>query len=309
MNQAVNTPLTWNEKATNALLPHNLDGPTKGSLIVVVIMFLFSIVTYFYNKMHGSYSFAATEPQFLRDFIGVWIMYRFSTLIKYDRIRRLISAICFTVFCFIASFMAANAISGTPSLHLLNWSLLAADVKLGFNQVALLNWTFQHPWLVSILHFAYNSWAPQFIIVPIALALFARSVHIAEWTYATLLALVIGGLIYFFFPSSSPASVLVSPYLPGSSYVCIAHFYGAHHALGIDANGCGLIDFPSFHVIDAVLNTLALRRVKVLGIIMLILNLLMIASTLMLGYHFLVDVIAGTAIAFFTYYVAQSSAK
>jgi membrane-associated phospholipid phosphatase len=308
MNQINATRKPWNERATEALLTFKMDRATKGSCIIILVMFFFSVITTIYNKTHANYP-GGIDLDLIRDFFGVWIIYRLSSLIPFTIIRQICSALCFTLFCIVASFIAAGGIATTPSLHILNWSLLAIDLKLGFHQIAVMSWTQQHPWLVETLQFAYNSWGVQFLVVPVGLALFNREAEVAKWTYATLMSMVIGGMIYFVFPSTSPASVLDSPYFPASCYACIAHYYGLHHLLDIPSNGCGLIDFPSFHVIDAVLNFLAVRRIKVLAIPLLILNSILIASTLLLGYHFLVDVIAGFIIAFFTYYMAQSLTK
>ena len=306
--QQIDIKKPWHERAAEALLPIGLDNPTKGSCIIILIMFVFSIVTFAYNKSHANFP-AGFDPDLIRDFFGVWVLYRLSTLISNKLLHNIACAFCFTLFCIVASFMAAGAISVTPSLHLLNWSLLNIDLKLGFHQLTYMNWTHQFPWLVKTLHFAYNSWGFQFLIVPMILAIIGDTVDIAKWTFATLMALVIGGLIYFVFPSSSPASVMLSPYFPASCYTCIAHYYSMHHLIDISSNGCGLIDFPSFHVIDAVLNSLAVRKVKAVAIPLAVVNILLIASTLLLGYHFLIDVIAGFIIAFFTYYMAQLSEK
>ena len=296
--------LPWYERTYDILMPVGLDAPTKASCIIILIMFIFSIATYTYDQFHAHYA-ALFDINLLRIFFGVWVLYRLSLLISYKYLRQICGAFCFTLFCIVGSYIAAGAVSITPSLHLLNWSLLHADLNLGFHQLSYMNWTHQHPWLVSILHKAYDSWWLQFLFVPMILALYSKTKEISTWTLATLMAIFIGGLIYFIFPSSSPASVMYSPYFPASCYTCIAHFYAFHHMLDIPSNGCGLVDFPSFHVIDAVLNTLAFRRIKLVLIPMLILNTLLIASTLLLGFHFLVDVIAGFAIAFFTYLVAQ----
>ena len=59
----------------------------------------------------------------------------------------------------------------------------------------------------------------------------------------------------------------------------------------------GMVTFPSFHTTAAVLIAYAARGVRFVAIPMLVLNVLMIVSTIPEGGHYLVDVIAGLLIA------------
>ncbi len=58
----------------------------------------------------------------------------------------------------------------------------------------------------------------------------------------------------------------------------------------------GIITFPSFHAAGAVLLGWAFRSVRSIGLAMLVLNALMIASALIAG-HYLIDLVAGAAVA------------
>lgn len=63
------------------------------------------------------------------------------------------------------------------------------------------------------------------------------------------------------------------------------------------AQGQGLVGFPSFHAVSALLNiwfSWLLRRCRVL---IIPINILMIAATPVVGEHYLIDVIAGAGIA------------
>jgi membrane-associated phospholipid phosphatase len=59
----------------------------------------------------------------------------------------------------------------------------------------------------------------------------------------------------------------------------------------------GVIAFPSFHAVSAVLFAWAFAPVRVWGPVALVLNGLMLASTPVLGGHYLVDVVGGIALA------------
>ena len=59
----------------------------------------------------------------------------------------------------------------------------------------------------------------------------------------------------------------------------------------------GLVTFPSFHTVLAIITTYALRDLRILFWIILALNSLVIVSTVPEGGHYLVDVIAGILVA------------
>lgn len=59
----------------------------------------------------------------------------------------------------------------------------------------------------------------------------------------------------------------------------------------------GVVSFPSFHAASAVLYLWALWPVRVIGIVAAAMNVLMIASTPVIGAHYVIDVIAGVLLA------------
>ena len=63
------------------------------------------------------------------------------------------------------------------------------------------------------------------------------------------------------------------------------------------ANVAGVITFPSFHTILAILSALALWRIPYVRWLAALLACLILVSTVTTGWHYLVDVLAGIAIA------------
>ena len=71
---------------------------------------------------------------------------------------------------------------------------------------------------------------------------------------------------------------------------------GSLHALSL-SQLVGVLTFPSFHAASAVLYIWALWRVRWLSLFLVPCNIAMIASTPVGGGHYLVDVMAGIAVA------------
>jgi hypothetical protein len=67
----------------------------------------------------------------------------------------------------------------------------------------------------------------------------------------------------------------------------------------------GIVTFPSFHASMAVLLAAATRDYRRVFVVSALVNGLMLIATVPIGYHYLVDVFAGCAIALGSLYIAQ----
>jgi membrane-associated phospholipid phosphatase len=67
----------------------------------------------------------------------------------------------------------------------------------------------------------------------------------------------------------------------------------------------GIATFPSFHATIAILTPLALRSHRRIFVGLLVLDAAMLGSTLTEGAHYFTDIVAGSAMAFFAYALAQ----
>jgi membrane-associated phospholipid phosphatase len=173
--------------------------------------------------------------------------------------------------------------------------LIAADARMGVSVPALTVWTAQHPWVRHGLVVAYASLLPQFVVPVLVLgfwrpdfdALGEYLFHFHVCAIVTVAALALWpaacGLIY-----TGPPSLLDHTRF-------IAHFSGLRagtfHVIQFN-NLEGLISCPSFHVAGAFMVRCATRRHRALFISLGVLNSALIASTVLLGAHYAVDVIA-----------------
>ena len=231
----------------------------------------------------------------------------------YRRVRRqenfaiicigLMQVLLFSAIGSILSYMLAR--EGGP---LWDARLAAWDRALGFNWLAYVHWVDRSPSLTGLLHVAYGSMIPQIIVLLLALGF---AVRLAELRTVMLAAIVCGTLcvlVSAFFPAvSNPAFLGISGkdfhhVDPWGGYVHLADLRALRDGTFAEIRLTemkGIITFPSFH---AGLSLVTLwgfwaSRLAWLRWPGLTLAALTIAATPVDGGHYLVDVLAGMAIA------------
>jgi len=202
--------------------------------------------------------------------------------------------------------LGCNAIQFTPfepiDAHIFDWGRW-----FNFDLVQLMQWTEAHPNVQHILHELYNSLIPQMSYIPLVLAVCGYHERVREYCFLFLITGFIGFAFYYFFPTTAPASILQSPYFTAEQYATGLKFYQIHSHITPTTIDGGLIALPSFHVIWACLCTYLVRDWKLPFIILGTLNLGLIASCMLLGWHYLIDIVSGIAIVGFGYYVYMKS--
>jgi hypothetical protein len=177
--------------------------------------------------------------------------------------------------------------------------LAQADALLGISVPDAVAWTVDHPRFARILLVSYHSLGPQFIAAMVLLGLFYRD-RDALWEFMfnfhVCLILTLIGLVLF------PAMCAFS-YYGFESLIDQGRFIRHFEAL---RNGSfkllqlreleGLITFPSFHVAGGLMVAWAFRRRRWMFAAFAVLNTLMIVSTVLLGPHYAVDILASAAV-------------
>lgn len=173
----------------------------------------------------------------------------------------------------------------------------AADAALGFNWLTWSNAIGNYPLLHRLLWMAYNSLKFQLIAALLLTAFLPDNRRIQFLWAATASAVVtcmVSGLLpvlgarpHFAVPNADWLGDLLALRQPG-------HLQFALTALH------GIVSLPSYHTVLGVLFVWAVRRTRWLFRVLLLLNIVMIVSTLNAGGHYLVDVIAGLLLAWAT---------
>ena len=162
---------------------------------------------------------------------------------------------------------------------------------LGFERAAAVAWVAQWPAVMRCAIWVYNSLAvtPQLLVV---LLLVARR-HDRAWVVVTAMTFAIVMAI---------CTLPLMPALgtPPYAYHFVEVFDGVRNGTlrRLDATMVtGLVTFPSLHAADAVILAWGFSTFGRWGLPLVALNVLMIGSALLVGGHYLVDLIAGIAVA------------
>ena len=171
------------------------------------------------------------------------------------------------------------------------------DAFLGWDTVAVLGWVARRPSLRSFLNFCYNTTELQLILAPFVAALAHDRLRLRAFLYAIVYSSFFGSLFYYFFPSSGPAGVFESPDFLQVQRLTHLKYEQVHNFQPVTTLLGGLIAFPSFHVAWSILATYVVWANRKVFAFFAVVNVVVISSTVLLGWHYLVDVPAGIALA------------
>ena len=191
-------------------------------------------------------------------------------------------------------------------------ALAAIDRSLGFNWPAIMIALAPHTRVTWALFVAYNSALPQVAILLCALGRAPSYISI----YRFCIAMSVGALICIVTWSIAPSFGAISVYgVPAAA---------SHMELALDQNYAqilinllahgpglispidvkGLIGFPSYHTVLALLTIYYTWPLKLLRWPVLLLNLLVLAATPIQGGHHLIDVLAGIPVTLLALFAA-----
>jgi hypothetical protein len=177
--------------------------------------------------------------------------------------------------------------------------LAAADGALGVHVPSLVEWTRAHPTVDVLLTTCYFSLLPQLVLAPVAAALLLRDRR-RLWEYVFYfhfcLIMTLGCLAAF------PAACAFT-YYGFESTLNQMRFLNQFQALRDGAFAAvrfddleGLISMPSFHAAGAMIVTWTFRDHRRWLLPVALLNIGLLAGTVMSGEHYVVDVLATGAV-------------
>ena len=213
------------------------------------------------------------------------------------------SVFCFTLFAGILVFSYLSASLGWP---LRDSDLAAIDKWMGFDWIEFLRITNSAPNIGYSLSMVYKTTGAQMLLLYIFLSLAGKRERLSEF----LALLAITTLATVVINMAVPAAGAYALYSP--SREAFSHFSQLagmwHYEILLQLRTSpipvldfsqieGLVTFPSFHTVLAIITTYGARDHKYLFLPVAFLNAAVIISTLPEGGHYLIDVIAGAAIA------------
>jgi membrane-associated phospholipid phosphatase len=206
----------------------------------------------------------------------------------------LLQIVLFSSFFAMLTYLAAAS-----AVPLVDDRLAAWDAALGFDLLRLLAWTDQHPIVGAILDASYGTMLLQTAAVVVLLGFANDRVPLKLFVLRMMLA----GLVTFVFFVAMPAEGTPNQYSLTPTPLQ-AEFLEHLHALRsgllrqFDFGRVeGFIAFPSYHAIWAILITIALFHRRGVRVFFVMLNAVVILSTVTTGGHYLCDVVAGVVVA------------
>jgi membrane-associated phospholipid phosphatase len=179
---------------------------------------------------------------------------------------------------------ASYVVAARSPFPMMDDALSAADRWLHFDWAAWTAWGRAHPWLWRAQAVTYDAMHPELGLLVLYLGLRERATPL-------IVSLFVGGVIAIGASWFVPAI----GHLPDAPHVpVLLALRGGTLPDGVPQ---GLISFPSYHTTVAILLTAALSRERFLFPIACVINGLMVISTLSMGGHYLVDVLAGIVVA------------
>jgi hypothetical protein len=172
--------------------------------------------------------------------------------------------------------------------------LAAADARLGIYVPALVQWTTRHPVAGAVMATAYFTHVPQFGLAAFGLGALRERETLWEFAFHFHVCLLIALVAFAAWPAACvPAYFGFAPTINVTRAIDqIRGFHqGTMNAVRFD-DVDGLVSFPSFHVAGGLIVTWAFRRHPRFLVPLVVVNIGMVAATVMTGLHYVVDVIA-----------------
>ena len=171
--------------------------------------------------------------------------------------------------------------------------LALADTELGFNWAVWLDVVVAHPALKLVLGVPYHSLVAQVVLSVLWLSWRGRDDRNAELLVNATLGLLMTTALFFLFPTLGPCVGV-----PACQDAYVEDLVGLRHGSlpSLDMMLLkGVIAFPSFHAVLAILFSYAHRGSRIFASVAAF-NVLMLLSIPSEGGHYLVDVLGGIAV-------------
>lgn len=264
-------------------------------LALSAIIFIISLAMFAENEYGARYpGLFYFEPTLLALALFI-LMLRIGLTLQFGEIShlhslRFLREINVYAFIVVLLLFSTSAVQYTP-FSPIDKKILNLEHYLHFDLQSVVAWTNTHWFPKTIANAVYYSFSYQVIMVPIFVMLARKYELLYEYYFLVLFTWLMGACIYYFFPTAGPASVFTSPYFDGIQRLTGLKFWQLHHYIQPASSDGGMIAMPSFHVIWAWLCVYLMRPWPILFSLILVLNSLVVASCVLLGWHYLLDVV------------------
>jgi membrane-associated phospholipid phosphatase len=179
------------------------------------------------------------------------------------------------------------------------------DQAMGASVPGIVAWA-NHHWLGTMINKSYPWLLPLLAVATFAPPLIGKVKHAREFLLANLVAFAIGIPLFALLPAVGPWSYYHLTPDPGQAF-CGSQLLALRlpGPYTFHEQAAGVVCFPSFHVIWAILCAAALWGFRPIRIPVALLSAMIIASTLTTGWHYFSDVLGGIAVAALSMVIAR----
>jgi hypothetical protein len=179
------------------------------------------------------------------------------------------------------------------------------DQSLGVSVPSLVRWA-DHHWLGTVVNRSYPWLSPLLAIAAFAPPLMGRMKQAREFLLGNLVAFAIGVPLFALLPAVGPWYYYHLAPNPAQAS-CWTQLFALRQLAPylFHEQAAGVICFPSFHVVWAILCAAALWGFRPIRIPVALLSAMIIMSTLTTGWHYFSDVLGGIAVAAISMAVAR----
>lgn len=204
----------------------------------------------------------------------------------------------FLVMAIIA--LMTNAVQFTPFPIIDPW-IIAMETPLGISMPAIVDWTTSYPALHRLLTWVYASLDYQMAFIPILLILVRKTTALREYYFLLLFSALIGFTFYYFFPTVAPATMSKSTVFLDAQRATGIKFYEIRAHLQPSTLEGGMIAMPSFHALWAWFCLYFCRAVSPLFWLLLPINIVLVVSCVLLGWHYPLDLLGSILVGVITH--------
>lgn len=189
-------------------------------------------------------------------------------------------------------------LAGRSPHSLMDQQFAAADYAVHFSTVYWVRAAAACPWEGMALAVCYNLVTPMIFLAALVPPFFARRSASRQFILGIVVAAMATAAIFWMWPAVGPWTM--EGYAPTHDQAAVAAYLGRLRSplpVYADMQDAGIVSFPSFHVVLAVLAAWATRRIRVLRVCAWCVCGLICLSTISTGWHYGVDVVAGLALS------------
>jgi len=201
-------------------------------------------------------------------------------------------------------------VAGRSPYPLVDGGLAKIDAAMHFHTVTYVHLVAQLPRVRHGLAVAYNFLPPLIVGALVIPPLCGKAIGSRRFVVAVLLAAVVTSALFALWPAAGPWTVEgFAPTKDQSVVVESLAFFKSGQPMPDRLKDSGVVAFPSFHVVLAVLSIIALWKIRWVKWAALVVGILISISTITTGWHYGIDVIAGLAVVLLAQVIANRAVE